>query len=336
MGERPPCDEGRVWNSKLKAHRGLATWGERLVPLHEFRAAVAATGRTLDAEARSLALRTFTRGSDDGVAAEGPWKRIAVFGGVYSNHFALSALLEDASARGAEAIYCLGDLGGFGPSPEKIWPLLEQGRVLTIQGNYEQSLSSGAEDCNCGYTDPRDNHFADLSYRYTERNCSDAFKRWMGTLPSRRRVLVGEQELLLVHGSPRRVNEFMFESTSPVPYLELLLRQERCDGVLCTHTGLHWHRRLPSGADVVNVGVIGRPANDGSTRVRYAMVEAAAPDRAGGISVELVSLSYDHASLAQEMRREELPAEFIETIETGWWTTCLEVLPARERSVSKF
>jgi hypothetical protein len=232
MEQKPPHDENRVWNSKLKAHRGLATWGERLVPLHEFRAAVAAAGRTLGAEARSLSVREFTSGSDDGVAAEGPWERIAVFGGAYGNHFALSALLEDASARGIEAVYCLGDLGGFGPSPEKIWPLLEQGGVLSIQGNYEQSLSSGAEDCNCGYTDPRDNHFADLSYRYTERNCSDAFKSWMGTLPSRRRVLVGERELLLVHGSPRRINEFMFESTSPVPYLELLLSQERCDGVL--------------------------------------------------------------------------------------------------------
>jgi hypothetical protein len=27
-----------------------------------------------------------------------------------------------------------------------------------------------------------------------------------------------------------------------------------------------------------------------------------------------------------------LPDEFIETIETGWWTTCLEVLPMKERA----
>jgi len=39
---------------------------------------------------------------------------------------------------------------------------------------------------------------------------------------------------------------------------------------------------------------------------------------------------------AQEMRAERLPDEFIETIETGWWTTCLEILPARERAAGKF
>ena len=45
-------------------------------------------------------------------------------GGVYSNRQALAACLDDAAVRGAEAVYCLGDLGGFGPHPEACWPLL--------------------------------------------------------------------------------------------------------------------------------------------------------------------------------------------------------------------
>ncbi len=318
--------------SKLTIHRGMATWGENMVPLAEFRKAAAETGLRLSPEERVEALRTYTAGLDDPTPVEGPYSRIAVFGGIYNNQLGLAALLEDATRRGAEAIYCLGDLGGFGPNPEKVRPLLAQGGVLAIQGNYEESLASGREDCNCGYTDPRDNHFAEISYRYTERNCSPDFKAWMGTLPKRRRVRVGDRELLLVHGSPRRVNEFLFHSTSPVPFLEVLLDQQRCDGILCTHTGLQWHRRLPSGRDMVNVGVIGRPANDGNTHVWYALLEA----REDGLGVELLPLVYDHEGLAAEMRREELPEEFVETIRTGWWTTCLEILPARERAASRF
>jgi calcineurin-like phosphoesterase family protein len=318
--------------SKLTIHRGMATWGEKLVPLARFREAAAEAGLRLSPEERAEALQTYTAGLEDPTPVEGPYSRIAVFGGVYNNHLALAELLEDASRRGAEAIYCLGDLGGFGPNPERVRPLLAQGGVLAIQGNYEESLAAGREDCNCGYTDPRDNHFAEISYRYTERSCSPDFKAWMGALPKRRRVRVGDRELLLVHGSPRRVNEFLFHSTSPVPFLEVLLDQNRCDAVLCTHTGLHWHRRLPSGRDVVNVGVIGRPANDGNTHVWYAMVEA----KEDGLGVELLPLIYDHEGLAGEMRREELPEEFVETIRTGWWTTCLEILPARERAASRF
>jgi hypothetical protein len=325
MAYRPPHDP-------LTLHRGLATWGETLVPLDEFRRAAAAAGRGLAPDERAAALSSFTRGPEDATPVEGPWSRIAVFGGVYNNHYGLLALLEDAARRGAEAVYCLGDLGGFGPSPEKVRPLLAEGNVRTIQGNYEESLASGREDCNCGYTDPRDNHFAALSYGYTARSCSPDFKAWMGGLPRRRRVLVGERELLLIHGSPRRINEFLFASTSPVPFLELLLGQHDCDGLLCTHTGLHWHRRLPSGRDVVNVGVIGRPANDGTTRVWYALLEA----REESLEVELVPLTYDHQALATEMRQEGLSEEFVATILTGWWTTCLEILPARERAASRF
>jgi hypothetical protein len=335
MSYKPPRDldeQARQARAKLTAHRGMATWGEKLVPIGAFRAAATEAGLKLSPEERERSLRAYASGLDDPTPVEGPYSRVAVFGGVYNNHFALLELLEDAARRGAEAVYCLGDLGGFGPNPEKVRPLLARGRVLGIQGNYEESLASGREDCNCGYTDPRDNHFAEISYRYTERSASPEFKAWMGELPLRRRVRVGDRELLLVHGSPRRINEFLFRSTSPVPFLEVLLDQHRCDGILCTHSGLQWHRHLPSGRDVVNVGVIGRPANDGRTNVWYSMLEA----REDGLGVELVPLAYDHLGLAAEMRAERLPEEFVETILTGWWTTCLEILPSRERAASRF
>lgn len=317
---------------RLTAHRGLATWGEKLVPLGRFHEAVAEAGRALDPAAREHEARTFTSPIPDSTPVEGPYSRLAVFGGVYSNHYALEALLEATRKQDVQAVYCLGDLGGFGPNPDKVRPLLEQGGVLAIQGNYEESLATGHEDCNCGYTDPRDNHFAEVSYRYTTDNTSAGFKRWMGALPRRRRIQVGSREFLLVHGSPRRINEFLFASTSPDSYLEVLLDQEGADGLLFTHTGLHWHRRLPSGRDVANVGVIGRPANDGRTVVWYALIE----EDAGSVSISYVPLEYDHLGMAAEMRDEGLPEEFIETITTGWWTTCLEVLPAKERTLSRY
>ena len=312
--------------------RGLATWGERRVPLDEFRRAVEQHGRSLGPDERRAAIEEHRAGSPDPTPVEGEYGRVAVFGGVYSNHLALEALVDDARRAGAEALYCLGDLGGFGPAPEKVWSVVRQSGARVIQGNYEQSLAAGAEDCNCGYTDPRDNRFAELSYEYTARNTSEAFRNWMAQLPQRRRIRVGGRELLLVHGSPREINEFLFYSTSPVAFLEMLVEQQRCDGFMCTHTGLHWKRRLPSGRDVVNVGAIGRPANDGHPAVRYCMLEACGAD----LSVEFRSLTYDHERLAAEMIAESLPGEFVETILTGWWTTCLEILPAKERAASRW
>ena len=141
--------------------------------------------------------------------------RFALIGGIYSNWRALETALSDIARRQVEATFCLGDLGAFGPYPDRVFPLLEQAGVLCLQGNYDNSLATGLADCQCGYTDPRDNHFARLSYDYTFRNTSPAHKAWLGTLPMSRRLDVNGTRLLLCHGSPRKINEFLWESTSP-------------------------------------------------------------------------------------------------------------------------
>jgi diadenosine tetraphosphatase ApaH/serine/threonine PP2A family protein phosphatase len=272
------------------------------------------------------------RAWDSGVGTSSP-VRLAFFGGVYSNWLALEAAVADARKRGAEGLYALGDFGAFGPHPDRVFPILLENGVLPIQGNYEESLSTGADDCHCGYTDPRDNHFARLSYRYTAENTSAGWKEWMASLPMTRRLVIGGRRVLLVHGSPRKINEFLWESTSPTPFLEKLLADHSADVLVCTHTGLHWQRRLPSGRLVVNCGALGRPANDGATNVWYAILSF---DGGVGVDAELVPVAYDHERLAREMEAERLPAEFVDTIRTGWWTTCLEILPAKERARGRF
>jgi predicted phosphodiesterase len=258
--------------------------------------------------------------------------RVAFIGGIYSNFWALQATLGDIDRRDVDSTFFLGDLGAFGPHPDRVPEVLRSREIAGIQGNYEESLSSGASDCHCGYTDPRDNYYAQISYDYTFANTSDDHKRWMGTLPREIRFEAGGLRFLLVHGSPRRINEFLWRSTSPEPFLERLCLEHDADVIVCTHTGLHWTRRLASGKQVINAGVIGRPANDGRTSVWYALATV----RDGGVDVEFVPVRYDHERLAEEMRREQLPEEFVETITTGWWTTCLEVLPAKERSAGKY
>jgi diadenosine tetraphosphatase ApaH/serine/threonine PP2A family protein phosphatase len=261
-----------------------------------------------------------------------PSTRIALIGGVYSNYPALVATLKDIERRGADATYFLGDLGAFGPYPDRVPALLIERGIPGIQGNYEESLASGATDCNCGYTDPRDNVYAQLSYDYTSEHTSDAYKQWMGTLPKQLRLDVDGKRVLLSHGSPRKINEFLWRSTSPDPFLARLCDEHEADVIVCTHTGLHWHKALGDGRHVVNAGVIGRPANDGRTNVWYTMLTIAG----GNVAAEFIPIDYDHATLAREMREERLPEEFIETIETGWWTTCLEALPPKERARGRF
>src|SRR3989441_9765383 len=259
-------------------------------------------------------------------------RRIAVLGGVYANAEALAAVLADTRRRDAEAVFCLGRLGGFGAHPDRVFPLLREHDVRVVRGNYDEAVAAGAADCNCGYTDPRDNHYARLSYAYTVAHTSATNRAWLATLPGHRRARLGPHRVLMCHGSPRPVNQVLWESTTPDGLLRRLLADHAADVLLCTHTGLKWRRALDGGAaHAVNVGAVGRPENDGTPDVWYALLTAN-PE----LEVEFVSVAYDHEAAARAVEAEGLPPEFAETLRTGWGATCLENPPARERRTGRF
>ncbi len=256
--------------------------------------------------------------------------RIAICGGPYANPHALAAFVTDARNRGCEKLYCLGDLGGFGADVNALWPILTEADVTCIAGNYDQAIARADPDCGCGYRDPRDNTYAQVIYDHTLTNTSRVFASWMGRLPTQRRETVGGCDVHLVHGSPLALNDFWWESL-PEEEHAIRVAASNAEVICCTHSGLPWIRRI-AGALVVNVGVLGKPANDGNRNVWYAILDL---DN-GTADATLIPLQYDWAAQAVSMRAAGLPESFVETIETGWWTTCLEVLPPRERAAGRY
>jgi diadenosine tetraphosphatase ApaH/serine/threonine PP2A family protein phosphatase/pyruvate-formate lyase-activating enzyme len=256
--------------------------------------------------------------------------RLAICGGAYANPFALRAWIDDARVRGADRLICLGDLGGFGADCDGVWPLLTEHGVECIAGNYDIAIGRGDEDCGCGYADPRDNHFAQLMYDYTKAHTSPEFASWMRELPGELREEIEGLDVHAVHGSPLAVNDFLWESLSDEE-LRMRLALSGADVLLCTHTGIPWQRNV-EGTLVVNAGTVGRPANDGRVQTWYALVDL----EEGAARAELVALSYPWREHAASMREAGLPEPFVETVETGWWTTCLEIVPPRERSRGRY
>src|SRR6185436_981771 len=118
-------------------------------------------------------------------------ERVALFGGIYNNYLALESAAADARRRGADAMYCLGDLGAFGPYPDRVFPILEGNGITCIQGNYDHSIGHELADCQCGYTDPRDNYFAQISFDYTLANTSPQNRAWLKSPPGEIRFQLG-------------------------------------------------------------------------------------------------------------------------------------------------
>ena len=257
--------------------------------------------------------------------------RVALMGGIYSNWRALETALSDISRRQVDRIFCLGDLGAFGPYPDRVFPLLQASGVLCLQGNYDNSLAGGLADCQCGYTDPRDNYFARLSYDYTFRNTSPAHKAWLGTLPMSRRLDVNGTRLLLCHG--RRAESTSSYGNPPARTGSSRICSTRLVSTCCASRTL-----ASSGIAILGTGVTsstsGRSVDRKTTARRWCGTRCS--QSVARVDVEFVPIQYDHEALAADMRAERLADEFIETILSGRWTTCLEVLPQKERGRGRF
>lgn len=254
--------------------------------------------------------------------------RIALCGGPYSNFGAVETFLAETAA--VRDRFCLGDLGGFGPLPNRTLDLLREAEVICLQGNYDHAIGHGERDCGCGYTDPRDQRFAQISYDYTYAHTAANHREWMKTLPSLIRLRWRDSAILLCHGSPGQVNEFVWESTTDDDWIAACLERYEVDGICATHTGIPWVRQVPGGF-WCNVGVLGRPAHEGLPHVYFAELEFSATS---AVPVpRIVPLVYHPEPVAAAMAEAGLPQEFQDSLLSGLWTTCAEVLPEAERMV---
>ncbi|AUN99119.1 metallophosphoesterase [Bacteriovorax stolpii] len=254
--------------------------------------------------------------------------RLYLCGGPYSNFSSLEAFLKESAK--ADYRFCLGDIGGFGPHPDRSIELLRNNQVYCIQGNYDQTVGEGEADCGCGYIDPIDRKFAQVSFDYTLKNTSDANRAWLRSLPKHLKLKWGDKKILLCHGSPDEVNEFVFESETSEEKIDQWLKKYNVDAICVTHSGLPWVKKTKLG-HWVNVGVLGRPAHEGLKRVFYASASLVN----GELSFELHPMEYDHTEVVAAMRSEGLPEEFVQSLLIGEWTTCAAILPTSERAVKK-
>jgi hypothetical protein len=262
------------------------------------------------------------------ISIPGQCDRIALCGGPYSNFGAVAAFL--AATHHQTHRFCLGDLGGFGPEPNRTLELLRQAKVTCLQGNYDHAVGHGERDCGCGYRDPRDQAFAQLSYDYTYAHTAEHHRAWLRELPPLMQLRWRDRTLLLCHGSPELVNEFVWESTTGDRWIEDTLDRYGVDGICATHTGLPWIRTVRNGF-WFNVGVLGRPAHDGNHHVYYGTLDF--PWANHRLRPALHPLTYDVAPVVAAMAAAGLPEEFQASLQQGIWTTCAEILPDAEKAV---
>jgi predicted phosphodiesterase len=256
-----------------------------------------------------------------------PSGSLLVFGGPYGNLQATMAVLDEARRRAipAENVLCTGDLTAYCADPQPVIELIRASGIRTVMGNCEEALAAGDADCRCGYAE--DSACAALAvgwYSYVDRHVDAGSRRWMAALPRRINVEIGGRRLAVVHGGITSINRFVFASSEQA--IDEGLDASGCDGVIGGHCGLPF--TIERGGRIWhNAGVIGMPANDGTSRVWFSVLTPSAD----GVAIAHYALSYDHQTTAKRMRSCGLPDGYAAALESGLWPSC-DVLPAVELS----
>lgn len=235
-------------------------------------------------------------------------ERVAVITDIHGNLPALQAALARIDELGIERVYCGGDLVGYGPHPNEVCALIAERGIPTIHGNYDHAIARDLDDCGCAYITPHDRELGQRSVAWTLEHTDRASKDFMRALPFDLRFSIGDRPVHLVHGSPRKVNEYLFED-KPDRLYERLAAGEDADALVFGHTHKPWIRSF-GGVLFVNCGSVGKP-KDGDPRGAFAVLDL---DERGDVHARIERVAYDADAVAAQVRDAGLPGEFADKL----------------------
>jgi putative phosphoesterase len=237
---------------------------------------------------------------------------IALFGDVHGNHVATAAVLADIDTRAPDHLVCLGDLVGYGAFPNETIDLVRQRDIPVIMGNYDDGIGFERGDCGCAYKDADEKANGERSVAWTTKAVTAGNKAWLcGLLPDYRLMVHGVR-IRVVHGSPRRINEYLFEDRDPASLARIAANAD-CDVLVFGHTHVPWARTV-NDVLFVNAGSAGKP-KDGDPRACWAMLHITGT---GDVTVAYHRVEYDIATAALAIRQQPgLPDIYATALETG-------------------
>jgi putative phosphoesterase len=237
--------------------------------------------------------------------------KIALLSDIHANLPAFEAVLEDLEKQQPDAVYCLGDLVGYNVWPNQVIGLIRKHGIATIAGNHDLKVSKILpSDGDCSKKES-----SEYAYKLVGKKERD----YLLTLPRHLRLefQLHDQQLhiLLVHGSPRRINEYLLQEL-PEDYMLELVSEFKADILCFGHSHKPYHRVINSGENdsghfhhLVNTGSVGKP-KDGDARACYVLLtidQTASIKAKESVQVEFIRVKYDVEKVAQAIELSLLP-----------------------------
>jgi predicted phosphodiesterase len=241
----------------------------------------------------------------------------------------LEAFFADVESRNPDALYCLGDLVGYNIWPNEVIHEIRKRHIPTIAGNYDFGIGRTSDDCGCAYKTDLEKSNGSVSISFTNKIVKDAERAYLRALPAHIKVEFqlnnDKLNLLLVHGSPRKINEYLFEDRDEKSMLRIM-EQADADIMCFGHTHKPYHRILNSGIDgkdhfrhAINIGSVGKP-KDSNPQGGYVMLtvnDNSSSLNADSIQTEFIRFNYDIEKAARAVEESPLPNAYAESLRIG-------------------
>ncbi|MEX0685003.1 MAG: metallophosphoesterase family protein [Balneolales bacterium] len=252
--------------------------------------------------------------------------KIAFFSDIHANIDALEPVLNHIYNQSPDAVYCLGDLVGYAPFPNEVVEIIRAKGIPVIAGNYDQGVGLYSADCGCAYKTDEEQSNGEKSIAFTNEIIKEENRAYLKSLPAHLRVEYGVNgnpwDLLLVHGSPRKINEYLFEDR-PVKSLLRMMDKAGAHIMAFGHTHKPYHKIIEDEdgkyRHAINIGSVGKP-KDGDPRACYVLLEwdgdldLAKPESLG---VKFVRVEYDAEKAAKAVEESSLPDVFADMLRNG-------------------
>lgn len=238
--------------------------------------------------------------------------RIAVISDIHGNLHALEAVLESIAADAPETVWCLGDLVGYGPRPNRCCALVAERAELCLIGNHDLGVL-GRLDLDEFSPD------AAASARWTAEVLNPESRAYLESLESQ----AIRDDVALFHASP---NDPVWEYVLSPEVAVASLAATSAPLVLVGHSHIPlrygWEQQAlalcEEGTQVdlarerwlLNPGSVGQP-RDGDARAAYLLLDL------GAQRAEFKRVRYDFARTQEEIRERGLPETLAERLAFG-------------------
>ena len=244
--------------------------------------------------------------------------RYAILGDIHSNLAAFQAVLNDIEERGgADQIWCLGDIVGYGPDPSECIELLRQHDHLCVAGNHDWASVGKLEVTNF-------NPAAATACHWTAQQLSSDQVNYLQSLP----LSICRDDFTIVHGSPREpIWEYLLSTQAAMinfgcfetrfclvghSHVPLLFDYDNESGAcFLLDLALESPLRLGEHRLIINPGGVGQP-RDGDPRASYIIYDS---DEG---TIWHYRIPYDIAITQEKMMNHGLPVILAERLSYGW------------------